>query len=121
MLNYAQLRMLAIITTVISGGLLAIRATDPATLGISPQVMAWIGIISGMIAVGQGFLPDIRGTATDPEFLKKRIRELPTEDRIDLANGLAESAAADARSRALLAAAAHSDLPIHATTPEAPL
>lgn len=118
MLNYSQLRVLAIITTILSAGLLAVHAADADILGLTPRILAWLSIVAGMIAVGQGFLPDVRGTATDPTFIKNRIRELPPEDRLQLAQELADQAVADAQARAMLAAT-RSELPI--SPPQAPL
>lgn len=96
-MNYGQQKTLAIGVTVTLGILAAIQVADAKTLGLSPTVVAWLGIISAGLGILSGFLPNVRGVARNPTFLEHRIAELPLTERKRLATRLANRAMVEER------------------------
>lgn len=61
-------------------------------LGLSPRVLAWLGIVASFLTIAATWLPSIRGRAADPTFLADRISELPPKKRKTLATTMANRA-----------------------------
>lgn len=84
-MSYGQQLIVARALTIVVGGITLIQAGSADTLGISLRTLAWLGILSGMIAIALGFLPNARGTDKSPEHIANRIVELSPTDRAKLA------------------------------------
>lgn len=95
-MTYSHQRVLAIAVAICLGMIGAVSLGNAETLGISPTVAAWLTVLAVGLGTLQGFLPNVRGRATDPEFLIDRIRELPKHERQLIASELADRAARDA-------------------------
>lgn len=92
-MSYIAQRYLAVAVTVVLAMIGAIQLANADTLGITPRLTAWLGIASVGLGILAGFLPNVRGRATDPEFLADRISELPPHEHQTLASTMAERAA----------------------------
>ncbi len=91
-MSYTTQRALAVAVTVVLAMIGAIQLANADTLGLTPRLTAWLGIASVGLGILAGFLPNVRGRATDPQFLADRISELPAEDRRRLASEMADRA-----------------------------
>lgn len=91
-MSYANQRLAAKAVAVASGALLLINAANQSVLGIPPWASAWLGILAGVLALVASYLPNVRATSRDPDFLAARIRELPPRKRIRLATKMADDA-----------------------------
>lgn len=58
-MTYGILWGLAVTLTVASAGLAVILAADPVSLGITPVVKTWLGVVAAMIGVALGLLPRV--------------------------------------------------------------
>ena len=86
-----------------------VQSAAPEQSGFTPIMLFWLSVIVTGLAFAQTFLPDARGSAKKPEFLKHRIRELPTRDRQKLAEYLADQAEKDQQARRLIQSTSHTD------------
>lgn len=80
-MSYGQKRALAIAVSVCIGMLGAVALGNAETLGISPQVAAWLTVIGTGLGILQGFLPSVRGEDSQPEHIANRIMDLSQPDR----------------------------------------
>lgn len=94
-MSYTAQRYIAIAVAVALAMIGAIQIANAETLGITPRVSAWLGIVSVGLGILAGFLPSVQGRARDPEFLIRRIEDLPPEDRQHVATTLADRAEQD--------------------------
>jgi hypothetical protein len=83
-MTYQQQRYLSIAVAIALGMLGAVQLAAPETLGISPVAARWLGIVATGLGILQGFLPNVRGRSTDPEFLADRVWELTPAERQQL-------------------------------------
>lgn len=91
-MSYAQQRVLAVAVSVALAMIGAVSLANAETLGLTPQIVAWLTVVSVGLGLLQGFLPNVRGQSKDPEFLAQRIRELPVSDQQRVAQNLADEA-----------------------------
>lgn len=87
-----NLRVLSVAVAVALAMLAAVQLADPASLGISPVAVRWLGIVGVGLGLLQGFLPKVQGATKDPEALADRVWALPEADRRLIANDLAHRA-----------------------------
>lgn len=87
-----NLRVLSIAVAVALGMLGAVQIADPESLGISAVTARWLGIVATGLGILAGFLPRVQGPTTDPDALVDRISSLPREDRVRIADELADRA-----------------------------
>jgi len=80
-------RYLAVAVAVTLAVIGAIQLGNPETLGITPRITAWLGIVSVGLGILAGFLPNVRATTKDPKVVADRFWELdPRERQIALAD-----------------------------------
>ncbi len=83
-MSYSQQKILAIVLTIVAGAITLVQAGNADVLGLTPRVLAWLGVLSGVIGIGLGFLPSVRGMGSDPGFLANRIMDLTPVQRREL-------------------------------------
>lgn len=59
-MSYQTLRLAAIVLTVIAAFIGFVQAADPVSLGLTPILARWLGIVGGVIGVILGFLPRVQ-------------------------------------------------------------
>lgn len=74
-------RYLAVAVAVTLGLIGAIQLGNPDTLGITPRITAWLGIVSVGLGILAGFLPNVRATTKDPKVVADRFAELSDQDQ----------------------------------------
>lgn len=55
--SYRWLYAISVAVTIVLGVIGAIQVADHNLLGVSDQVVAWLGIIATGLGIGNGFLP----------------------------------------------------------------
>lgn len=98
-MSYTQQRALAVAVAIVLAMIGAVQLADASVLGLTPRLTAWLGIVSVGLGILAGFLPNVRGRATDPAFLADRISDLPPHERKALASTMADRAAKDAEAQ----------------------
>lgn len=88
-------RTLAIAVAVTLAVIGAIQLANPETLGITPRISAWLGILAVGLGILAGFLPNVRATTKNPEILADRVWELSEHDRQLLISEIERRAAAE--------------------------
>lgn len=96
-----NLRTVSIAVAVALAMLAAVQLANPESLGISPVVARWLGIVGVGLGLLQGFLPRVQGPTTDPETLTERVWNLPPTERQMVGTELARRAELEARVRTI--------------------
>lgn len=102
-MSYTAQRYIAVAVAVVLAMIGAIQLANAETLGITPRMSAWLGILAVGLGILAGFLPSVQGRARDPEFLADRVWELKPADRRMVASDLADRASLEQRVAALRA------------------
>jgi hypothetical protein len=72
--TYQRLWIASLLVTLLLAAWTAISAAGGDRLGLSPQTMAWMGILSGVLGMLLGFLPPLQKTPSQNEQVVQQVQ-----------------------------------------------